>query len=90
MDETVITFVDSLPPDESRRGRPKRAWLDLLHQHPGQWAEVKQYPANARPSARRYIWHTRNKHPDIEMAVRTVGDQAIVYARAIKTPTTEE
>lgn len=87
------TFVDTLPDDQFARrgaGRPQHPARDLLRQHPGEWAQIRAYPADRRQQAQSYATTWKRNHPDIETTVRMVDDYNVVFARAIKIPTDEE
>lgn len=81
----ALKFIDSEPPSR-RGGTGETAWggvRDELRAHPGQWAELGIWPKASRRKAQN-IQHTISKrYPDIQAVVRTIGDDVVVYARAV-------
>lgn len=82
-----MKFVDELPPAPPRDTAVE---IDELRARRGQWAEVARYGSErSRTSAWSRGRMVNKRHPDIEYAVRSDGDEYVLYLRATD-PTTKE
>lgn len=83
-----VTFVDALPP--STAGRSGGGWAavarEALRARPGQWAVVYRAPKaeRARVNSKSTTLRLGKQGIGIETAVRTEGDEVVIYARAVQ------
>ena len=77
---------EALPaPSRNGQGQPSALALTLqaLRANTGQWAEIASYPRSKRQAAQSRGFQTCRRHDDIEYAIRTVGDEVILFMRAV-------
>lgn len=81
----MVKFVDALPPKSPAggSGRPFSYNIEELRARSGEWAEIKRYPVKKRNAAQSQSNRMRRRHEDIETTVRTIGNQVILFARAV-------
>jgi hypothetical protein len=77
-----LKFVGELPQD-GRAKKQRARYLDELRSAPGQWAEIARYPKARRASASSRGHQITRRNPDIEYTTRVVGDEAVLYMRAV-------
>lgn len=76
-----LKFIDAPPP-----GPADRKWglvRKELRANPGQWAEVKRAPKAERREIYQACAGLANRFEDIEAVTRIVGEDCILYARAV-------
>jgi hypothetical protein len=77
-----MNFVDGLPPDG--RGGPVADYdIAELRANLGRWAENARYPLPRRSAASSLGRGQVARHDGIEYATRTVGEEVVVYLRAV-------
>ncbi len=80
----TLKFVDELPEPGPKKGPGALApILAELRSNPGRWAELDRYPRDRYHSAHSRGVGINKRHPDIEYAARRVGDDAVLYLRAV-------
>ena len=84
---TEVKFVGELP--ESRhpwsRHRENQALVEKLRDRPGAWAEIDRRAGDLknRQSVVNRGQNLKRRFPDVECTTRTVGDEIVLYARAV-------
>lgn len=69
-----------VPPIETRRPAVNCA---KLREQRGRWAVISRYPSDKVGSARARGSTLCKRQPDIEYAVRRIGDECVLYMRAL-------
>jgi hypothetical protein len=79
MSSADVKWVEELPAPE-RKSNMTRIYPDLIA-NPGRWAEIQRYTGNSGRVYSRAMQYVA-KHPEIEYAVRRVGEQWVLFMRA--------
>ncbi|MGV3564204.1 MAG: hypothetical protein ACO1ON_13080 [Nocardioides sp.] len=80
----AVKFIEGDPPiKKGRRGSLAPIRADL-RANPGVWAEVDRGPKwQARTLTNRGLSLIKNGGPDLQYAVRQIGDETVLFARAV-------
>jgi len=80
---TDITFVSELPPPSARARGAAQDVIKALQSRPNEWAEIARYPKAKRGNAYSRGFQFVARHPDFEYTVRPVGDEVVLFMRAV-------